>query len=68
MVTRVILFSAGIKDGCRMQEQTVRRSTRMMRQLFVIKMVSTVLPVKSDSNVMFCLQIYQGLKIDRSFV
>ena len=26
----------------------------------------TVLPAKSDSNVMFCLQSYQGLRIDRS--
>ena len=28
----------------------------------------TVLPTKSDSDVMFCLQSYQGLKIDRSLV
>ena len=27
--------------------------------------VSTVLPAKSDSDVMFCLQTYQGLIIDR---
>ena len=27
-----------------------------------------VLPAKSDSDVMFCLQSYQGLIIDRSFV
>ena len=29
---------------------------------------STVLPAKSDSDVMFCLQSYQGLIIDKSFV
>ena len=29
---------------------------------------STVLPAKSDSDVMFCLQSYQGLGIDRSLV
>ena len=29
---------------------------------------TSVLPAKSDSNVMFCLQSYQGLKIDRSLV
>ena len=29
---------------------------------------STVLPAKSDSGIMFCLQSYQGLKIDRSLV
>ena len=27
-----------------------------------------VLPAKSDSDVMFCLQSYQGLRIDRSLV
>ena len=30
--------------------------------------VSTVLPAKSDSDFMFCLQSYQGLIIDRSLV
>ena len=29
---------------------------------------TTVLPAKSDSDVMFCLQSYQGLIIDRSLV
>ena len=28
----------------------------------------TVLPVKSDSDVMFCLKSYRGLIIDRSLV
>ena len=28
----------------------------------------TVVPTKSDSEVMICLQIYQGLIIDRSLV
>ena len=28
----------------------------------------TVLPAKSDSDFMFCLQHYQGLIIDRSLV
>ena len=28
----------------------------------------TVLPAKSDSDVKFCLQSYQGLRIDRSLV
>ena len=28
----------------------------------------TVLPAKSDGDVIFCLQSYQGLKIDRSLV
>ena len=30
--------------------------------------LTTVLPAKSDSDVMFCLQSYQGLRIDRSLV
>ena len=30
--------------------------------------VATVLPAKSDSDVMFCLQSYQGFIIDRSLV
>ena len=30
--------------------------------------IPTVLPAKSDSDVMFCLQSYKGLIIDRSLV
>ena len=33
-----------------------------------IKHKTTVLPAKSDSDVMFCLQSYEGLIIDRSLV
>ena len=33
-----------------------------------LKYSSTVLPAKSDSYVVFCLQSYQGLIIDRSLV
>ena len=29
---------------------------------------ATVLPAKSDSDDMFCLQSFQGLRIDRSLV
>ena len=32
------------------------------------KNICTVLPAKSDSDVMFCLQSYQGLRIDISLV
>ena len=32
------------------------------------KSPATVLPAKSDSDVMFCLQSYQGLIIDKSLV
>ena len=35
----------------------------------VLKMcTSTVLPAKSDSDIIYCLQRYQGLIIDRSLV
>ena len=30
--------------------------------------ISTILPAMSDSDVMFCLQSYQGLRIDKSLV
>ena len=34
----------------------------------LIDLQCTVMPAKSDSDVMFCLQSYQILRIDRSFV
>ena len=40
-----------------------------IKQLFHQKSSEgTVLPAKSDSDVMFCLQNYQGLRIDISLV
>ena len=36
--------------------------------LFTLGNIGTVLPAKSDSDVKFCLQSYQGLMIDRSLV
>ena len=33
-----------------------------------IMLITTVVPAKSDSDVIFCLQSYQGLSIDRSLV
>ena len=38
------------------------------RSNLVLALKATVLPAKSDSDVMFCLQSYQGLRIDRSLV
>ena len=35
---------------------------------FVPITITTVLPAKSDSDAMFCLQSNQGLRIDRSLV
>ena len=39
-----------------------------MYQICVKLSSSTALPAKSDSDVMFCLQSYQGLLIDRLLV
>ena len=36
--------------------------------LTMFKYTCTVLQAKSESDVMFCLQSYQGLRIDRSLV
>ena len=41
---------------------------RVVSAHFCMAFVVTVLPAKSDSGVMFCLQSYQGLRIDRSCV
>ena len=41
----------------------------MQNSTFLQSMVLLiVMPAKSDSDVMFCLQSYQGLIIDRSLV
>ena len=37
-------------------------------QRIPINVLATVLPAKSDSDVMLCLQSYQGLMIDRLLV
>ena len=34
----------------------------------MLAIATTVLPAKCDSDIMFRLQIYQGLRIDRSLV
>ena len=39
-----------------------------MDQYIQNNFIITVLPAKSDNDVMFCLQNYQGLIIDRSLV
>ena len=36
--------------------------------VLLVLLESTILPAKSNSDVMFCLQNYQGLIIDRSLV
>ena len=39
-----------------------------LKVLFSVYIAGTVVPAKSDSDVMFCLQSYQGLIIDRSLL
>ena len=40
----------------------------MHSAVFINTFTATVLPAKSNSDVMFCLQSYQGLIIDMSLV
>ena len=40
----------------------------MFCSIVLNRRVTNVLPAKSDSDVMFCLQSYHGLIIDRSLV
>ena len=44
--------------------------SKAIQELFEIywDFLSTVEPAKSDSDIMFCLQHYQGLKIDKWLV
>ena len=60
-------------------EQENKQNTEQIRSLILFKHNNiitvdyimrkpTVLPAKSDSDVMSCLQCYQGLIIDRSLV
>ena len=41
---------------------------KLCKHALVLKEISIVLPAKSDIDVMFCLQSYQGLRIDISLV
>ena len=54
---------------------TIEYSQDMFCQNLFFKPISklllsgpTVLPARNDSHLMFCLQSYQGLRIDRSLV
>ena len=42
--------------------------TSIIGKFIGISCTGIVLPAKSDSDVMFCLQSHQGLRIDRSLV
>ena len=49
-----------------MNKKNTVELVRIQRSSFLSN--ATVLPAKSDSDVMFCLQSFQELKIDRSLV
>ena len=49
-----------------MNKKNTVELVRIQRSSFLSS--ATVLPAKSDSDVLFCLQSFQGLKIDRSLV
>ena len=40
----------------------------LYNQYYTTQYNTTVLPARSDSDVMFCLQRYKGLRIDKSLV
>ena len=48
--------------------QLIARTSKAKFHIVVDLTIPTVLPAKSDSDVMFCLQSYQGLKIDISLI
>ena len=52
------------------QAVPIKISNKMFQQIVVsiIVFTNTVVPTKSDSDAIVCLQRYQGLKIDRSLV
>ena len=50
------------------QLKTADKNLHCFLEVQMKKTWFTVLSVMSDSDVMFCLQSYQGLRIDRSLV
>ena len=55
------------RNGNLLSKQSVLRGDEITPQDSA-KLKATVVPAKSDSDVMFCLQSYQGRRIDRSLV
>ena len=55
-----------INTNC--QELNVFIYSYEIKYLTKAKKASIVLPVKSDSDITYCLQSYQGLRIDRLLV
>ena len=53
---------------CSLSEVFKKRGYRSSDVHTIDQVLYTVLPAKSDSDFMFCLQSYQGLIIDRSLV
>ena len=49
-------------------QHSVNATLLRKAQTMYMMLVVTVLPAKSDSDVMFCLHSYQGRRIDKSLV
>ena len=63
---RKILSSAAVVIGA--LRVNMKKMTISGKSNYRCAEIPTVLPAKSDSDFMFCLQSYQGLIIDRSLV
>ena len=66
--TWVFYFFVGIHEVFLQKNkmETTKEDEKLELLFRMLKL--TVLPAKSDSDVMFCLQSYQGLRIERSLV
>ena len=64
----ITFCSVNLKCGHAFRTGRHKRQADITLLLEYIFLRITVLPAKSDSDVMFCLQSYEGLMIDRSLV
>ena len=60
------VFSCGLVDSLFIVAPIVCFNSLPLFGCGVLGVLSTVLSTKSDIDVMFCLQSYQGLRINRS--
>ena len=61
LYTKNVLLNFSITKLIKLASRSLRLSEQTIS-------TGTILPAKSDSDAMFCLQSYQGLRIDRSLV
>ena len=64
-----------IRKSCKNRLSQKNKNIFFLNIMYVVRLepaistyTATVVPTKSDSDVMFCLQSYHGLIIDRSLV